>query len=118
MQLLGMLEADAATAPASKLPEWLVDGEGGDIDQGLVASFDGWLVPRVTVGDQIEQGAALADLISRDGGRTEQVEADRSGTVLMIRRTARIDAGNLTALVGPPLLSFNGAREAALGIHT
>ena len=35
---------------------------------------------RVTVGDQIEAGRALADLVTRDGSRAEvQVEADRAG---------------------------------------
>jgi predicted deacylase len=99
MRLLEMVD----DAPRTGETAWFVDGANGDVDEGLVAPFDGWLVPHAIVGDQVEHGAPLAELISRDGSLSEPVAADRSGTVLMLRRTARIDAGALVALVGPRL---------------
>ena len=116
MRMLGMVdEAPAGSFPAPRRPEWLVDGASGDIDEGLVAAFDGWLIPRASVGDQIEEGAPLAEVVSRDGSHAESITADRCGTVLMIRRTARIDAGSLVALVGPRLLPFGEVPPAGIG---
>lgn len=104
MRLLDMVD----DAPRTGGTAWLVDGANGDVDEGLVAPFDGWLVPTAAVGDQVERGAALAELAGRDGSRSQPIAADRSGTVLMLRRTARIDAGALVALVGPPLSPLAG----------
>jgi predicted deacylase len=104
MRFLGMVD----DAPRTGETAWLVDGANGDIDEGLAAPFDGWLVQHAVVGDQVDQGAPLAELVSRDASRSELVTAERSGTVLMLRRTARIDAGALVALVGPRLRPLCG----------
>jgi len=111
MLLLGMLSgAPASAVPALRQPDWLLDEGNGDLDRALVAMFDGLLVPHASVGDPIEEGASLAELVSCDGSRAAAVIADRDGTVLLIRRTARIDAGDLVALVGPRLRRFEKSR--------
>lgn len=102
MQEMSMLsDVGAAAAERDESPQWAIRGGSGDIDAGLVSPFDGWCVPLVQVGQRVTATTIVAELVGEDGNESVPLLAGRDGSVLMLRRSARVSEGTLLALVGP-----------------
>lgn len=79
----------------------VIRGGDGDIDGGLVAPAGATLVTRSRAGAAVEPGDTLADFYDDDGELRESLIAPRSGTVMMLRREARVRTDELVAVVAP-----------------
>lgn len=79
----------------------VIRGGDGDIDGGLVAPSDGILVTRTQAGAAVDPGDTIADFYDHDGALIESMIAPRTGTVMMVRREARVQRDDLVAVVAP-----------------
>lgn len=79
----------------------VIRGGDGDIDGGLVAPSDATLVTRTRVGATVDPGDTIADFHDDDGALIESMIAPRPGTVMMLRREARVRRDDLVAVVAP-----------------
>jgi predicted deacylase len=66
----------------------------GDTDAGLAATCDGLFRSRVSVGQAVEAGAELGEVIDFDGTILERFVAEGPHIVALTRRTTRVAAGD------------------------
>lgn len=72
---------------------------GGDIDAAISAQADGLMVRHVSAGQRVKRGEVLAEIFSFDGHCASRVLASEDGLVMLIRRGARVKAGDTVAMV-------------------
>ncbi|WP_116998977.1 succinylglutamate desuccinylase/aspartoacylase family protein [Desertimonas flava] len=93
--------AIGATVPAG--PARLLVGGDGDTDASLAALDDGWFVTRSSPGAAVRSGDLLGELLDGGGRVQAAITAPADGTLMMLRRTAEVRAGDGLAMVGPPV---------------
>lgn len=72
---------------------------GGNIDESLRASCDGFLKPEVVLLDPVEQGRLLGTLLDLAGRPIEEYRAPQPGRVVLIHACPRVAAGDPVFLV-------------------
>jgi uncharacterized protein len=97
MTWLGMLSRPSSPV---RTKAWLAGGDG-DVDSSISAPQAGFCVTRVAVGMAIERGELIAEIIDGEGRLRAEIQSPRAGTVMMLRRTAPIEAGDPVAMLGP-----------------
>jgi predicted deacylase len=99
LEQLGMLEATSAPAPA---PEPVIlRGGDGNTDALARCESSGLCVTQARPGDIVTAGEVIAEVIDERGALAERIRADRSGTVMMLRRAADVVAGDGIVMLGP-----------------
>ncbi|MSS69892.1 MAG: hypothetical protein EXS64_00220 [Candidatus Latescibacteria bacterium] len=89
MQGLGMLEGAPAPGPVT---HHLVGS--GDLDQVILASVAGYYRTEVGLLDEVKAGQRLGVVQDFFGQVLAEIRADRDGVVIMLRRLARVQAGD------------------------
>jgi predicted deacylase len=107
LALLGMIETDAPSAPEPVV----VRGADGNLDLSIAASADGWCVGRCQAGETVGPDALLAEIVADDGSIAERITAPRPGMVMLLRRRARVTAGEAVAALGPAARPSLSAEE-------
>jgi len=90
----GILEG----APEAPAPRWRLSG-AGDIDDGVAATREGFLLPEVELLEPVETGQRLGTLVDLDGRPLEHYLAPRSGLVVLVHACPRVAAGEPVFLV-------------------
>ncbi|MCR6030726.1 hypothetical protein GGQ22_04625 [Nocardioides sp. zg-579] len=91
---LGMIEE----APAPAAPSTTVRGDG-DTDGGVEADVDGYLVTATEVGRLVRAGERLGSILDEEGCTVADVRSPQDGVVMLVRRRARVSAGDTLAIV-------------------
>jgi predicted deacylase len=95
---LGMIPAHAAPSPPARRPLRLAGP--GDLDGAAVrAPHGGILEVRARLLDRVAEGEAVGWLRDLEGGPPRPLGAPRAGTLVMLRRTRLVAAGDLVAFV-------------------
>ena len=96
---LGMSEPTLDPVGASR---WL-RGDDGDVDASLAATVAGYCVTRCVAGQVVAAGEVIAEIIDDDSRVVQQILNPRPvhATVMMLRRTAAVLAGDAIAMIGP-----------------
>ena len=89
MKYLGMLEGD----PQSEPPELDLYG-AGNMDEVLEATVAGFFRPEVALLDRIEQGQRIGSVRDYHGEVVQDLVADASGIVIMLRRFHHVEPGD------------------------
>lgn len=91
----GMVPASGPTP----VPERILVGNG-DLDANNVRSgASGMLWPMVDVGVRVDRGDPIAEVLALDGSRVAVVSAASAGTVVMLRRSVHVVAGDRIATI-------------------
>lgn len=98
MRLLAQLDILPGEFPVIREPRVISEGSG-DIDSGLECARDGFCMTRVSVGDDIDAGTSIADIVDDCGRTLETIVAQTAGTILMLRKTAAVKAGDRIAVM-------------------
>lgn len=67
----------------------------GDVDRSLVAPASGFLVPRFDLLDRVSEGDCLGVIEDLTGDEVARLRAPVDGTVVLVRKTALVQAGDL-----------------------
>lgn len=94
LHLLGMV----SSAPLPPMSPVAVRGDG-NTDAGLVATAAGYLVVECEVGHRVAAGERLATVIDIDGSHLAHIDAPCDGHVMLLRRDARVGAGDTVCIV-------------------
>ncbi|MBI1378240.1 MAG: hypothetical protein GC157_12270 [Frankiales bacterium] len=81
----------------------LLSGDDGDVDASLTTPVAGLCVTRVTAGDVVQPGQLVAEVLDDRAELVHEVRNPRPepASVMMLRRTARVVAGDGIAMLGP-----------------
>ena len=96
LHVLGMV----AEAPRATHSPVRVRGDG-DTDAGITAPADGYLVARHTAGDHVERGDVMAQVVGLDATPLADVVAPTAGSLMLLRRDARVRTGDTVGIVAP-----------------
>lgn len=88
----------------------VIRGGDGDVDAGLVAPEDGFLLGAVAPGSSVAAGEALASIVPLAGGERSFIVAERDAVVMMIRHRSPIRRGELVAMLAPPFAGLDAER--------
>lgn len=88
MKHLGMLSGGVNTQP----PRYDLAGDG-NLEKAIPTKTSGFFVPTVSLLDQVNEGQVLGHILDMTGETIEEIQADRNGTVIMMRGLPMIHAG-------------------------
>jgi predicted deacylase len=75
----------------------------GDVDAtDLTAQRAGYFVPAAGAGDEVEAGGLLGVLVDRGGAELQQLACPRRSTVMMMRRAAAVEQGEMLVVLASP----------------
>jgi predicted deacylase len=97
---LGMLARGGLVAASE--PPRVMRGAGGDLDASIVAAVSGRFVAAAGAGAQLETGDAIGEILDEDGRPVAEIRSPVDATLVFVRRTARIAAGEAVCSLGPP----------------
>ncbi len=97
---LGILAGDRA--PALSPPPRVMRGAGGDLDASIVAAVSGRFVAAADAGAQLAAGDPIGAIVDEDGRTAAEIRSPADATLIFLRRTARIAAGEAVCSLGPP----------------
>ncbi len=97
---LGMLAGERAAAVAA--PSQVLRGAGGDLDASIVAAVSGRFVAAARAGAQLAAGDPIGEIVDEDGRTAAEILSPADATLIFVRRTARIAAGEAVCSLGPP----------------
>lgn len=97
---LGMLAGDPAPAAGSEPPR-VMRGAGGDLDASIAAAVSGRFVAAADAGAQLEKGDPIGEIVDEDGRTAAEILSPADATLIFVRRTARIAAGEAICSLGP-----------------
>lgn len=97
MHWMGMVE-DHASAPVE---QQFIPGGHGNVEAGLTAEVDGFLVTLVTAGDHVRAGDPLLHIYAHDGSLQHVLRAPQDGIVMLVRRATHVGAGETICLLAP-----------------
>lgn len=93
---LGMIDV---APPAARRPA-RVHGDG-NTDGGITAPGSGYLVTHRAIGDTVARGEVIARVVDGAAGALADVVAPDAGVVMLLRRDARVAAGDTVCIVAP-----------------
>jgi len=85
----------------------------GDTDEGIPAPATGFYVTAVRVGDELERGGVIGEILDEDGQSTARIQAPTAGIVMLLRRRSRVQTGEITAIVAPREAAADDGAERA-----
>jgi predicted deacylase len=91
---LGML----ACAPAPTLDSIRVEGDG-NTDAGITAPVGGYFTTLVSVGDQVEVGDLLGEILDLNAMPVAQIRAPQAGVMMLVRRLAPVNVNDTLAII-------------------
>lgn len=94
LRYLGIVEG--VPEPAPSITHLCGDG---NIDDGMAASFDGFLLPLAGLMDRVEKGQELGVLVDLLGQQLERYSAPRAGRVVLTHACPRVRKGDPVFLV-------------------
>jgi N2-acetyl-L-2,4-diaminobutanoate deacetylase len=100
---LGML---AWQPPPGRLHR-VVPGGSGDLDAGVTAPCGGRFVAARDAGDVLASGELIGEIVDETGRPVAAITAPSDCTVMFLRRTARIAAGEKVCALAPPAVPWN-----------
>lgn len=98
---LGM-RAGGAAAALAQVPPRVMRGAGGDLDASIVAAVSGRFVAAARAGAQLAAGDPIGEIVDEDGRTAAEILSPADATLIFVRRTARIAAGEAVCSLGPP----------------
>lgn len=100
MGALGMIDR---RMPRSRVEEIVEDPRSGSGHMQVAhpAPLDGCFVPAVALGDWIEEGAPLGEVLDFHGESSEPVLAEETGRVLVLRTFPRVRRGDAVGVILP-----------------
>jgi predicted deacylase len=96
---LGMRGAHGLRA-AARSPR-VMRGAGGDLDASIVAAVSGRFVAAARAGAQLTAGDPIGEILDEDGRTAASIVSPADATLVFVRRTARIAAGEAVCSLGP-----------------
>ncbi|MEN3284527.1 MAG: hypothetical protein V7607_5667 [Solirubrobacteraceae bacterium] len=87
----------------------VVRGEGGNLDAGITTPTSGRFVSASAPGDVLAAGDHIGEVVDALGRTAAEISAPADCTVMFLRRTARIEAGEVLCAVGPPAVAWSAA---------
>jgi predicted deacylase len=103
---LGMVELPPRRAGCARR---IVRHGGGDLDAATRAPCDGRFVAHRHAGETVSNGDFIGTIVSADGSVAAEMRAPSDGTVMYLRRTARIAAGDTLFALGSPATPWSDA---------
>jgi predicted deacylase len=88
-------------------PGRLVRGGGGDLDAGLAAPCGGRFVAGRRPGEAVTAGDSVGEIVDDRGDTVADLVAPADATVMFLRRTARIAAGEVVCALGAPAIPWS-----------
>ena len=107
MAALRMVGAVPSRFARRAQPAKEIHGGTGDVDTSLVARVGGFCVTRAQPGDVLHRGSLIAEILDESGSLVDKVCAPKDGTLMLIRRRARVAVGDGIAMLGPVPVGFN-----------
>jgi predicted deacylase len=95
---LGMRARGLRVAPA--LPR-VMRGAGGDLDASILAAVSGRFVAAAAAGARLAAGDPIGEILDEDGRTAAEIFSPADATLIFVRRTARIAAGEAVCSLGP-----------------
>ncbi len=80
-------------------PTLVVTGDG-NTDEGMTAPCPGYFVMACDVGDRLSSGQLIGSILDDNAQTLVDIVADQGGVVMLLRRGARVAAGDTLAIVG------------------
>jgi predicted deacylase len=90
-----------AEAPPPPGPTLRVCGDG-NTDDGIRAPIAGYVVAHHDVGDMVDVGDVIASIVDLDAAPLGEIVAATRGALMLLRRDARVSAGDTVCIVAPP----------------
>ncbi|MGW3766735.1 succinylglutamate desuccinylase/aspartoacylase family protein [Actinomadura verrucosospora] len=102
--VLRLLEIAGAVEPVSLAGpppgrQVVVTGGDGNTDTGVLFGAAGAFVSSVAAGDAVDAGQTIGAVYDDGGRRVEEVRADASGVVMMLRHDLRAAPGEVAAII-------------------
>ncbi|MBT5073730.1 MAG: hypothetical protein HOH18_13255 [Kordiimonadaceae bacterium] len=92
-----MLDGEIST-PSEK---YLITDAGGNTDQAIMAPVTGIIVTHVAMADSVKKDDRICDIYDDKGCVIATINAPAGGVVMLLRREAPIDAGEVIAMISP-----------------
>lgn len=102
---LGMAAFDP---PRRDPPRAIVRDGAGDLDAGLRAPVAGRFVAHRAAGDAVAEGDRIGEVVDAGGAMAAAIDAPAAGTLMFVRRRARIAAGEVVCALGGPIEPWTG----------
>lgn len=93
-----------------------IHGGTGDVDASLATQTGGFCVTRARPGDVVRGGSLIAEILDDCGTVVEKICASKDGTLMLVRRRARVTAGDGIAMLGPVPIGFDFESASIGGI--
>lgn len=97
LKSLEMLEGKI-TAPQKRT---LITDDGGNTDQAIMAEISGVVVNHVSTNEIVCKGDLLCEIYTEEGSVMKSITAPFDGIVMLLRRTARTQTGDVIAMLAP-----------------
>jgi predicted deacylase len=99
---LGMRTGGGAAGAGAAEPLRVMRGAGGDLDASIVAAVSGRFIAAARAGAQLAAGDTIGEILDEDGRSAASIVSPADATLVFVRRTARISAGEAVCSFGPP----------------
>lgn len=107
--VLGDLRMTSAQPAARRRPRLLVRGGGGDVDAGVAAPCGGRFVADRRPGEALAAGDRIGEIVDDLGETVAEIRAPADATLMFLRRTAHIAAGDVVCSFGGPAVPWRDA---------
>jgi predicted deacylase len=98
LEHMGMVLGPAAARPSSRR---VIRGSGGNLDEGITSRTAGRFVRSVDAGSDVEAGQLIGEIFDDAGRVVEDVRVPRDSLVMFLRRTARVQPGDVICSLAP-----------------
>lgn len=98
MQHLGIMAVDPQTGDAQPRAITRIYGDG-NFDGSETAGHDGFFISEVQLGERLSSGQHIGSIYSLNGIELDQVRASRAGTIVMLKGTPTVRAGDPLYLI-------------------
>jgi predicted deacylase len=106
LRVLADLDMLAWQPPASR-PERVIRGGSGNLDAGVTAPCGGRFVAARDAGDVLASGEPIGEIVDETGRCVAAITAPSDCTLVFLRRTARIAAGEKVCALAPPTIPWS-----------
>jgi predicted deacylase len=107
LNVLADLGMTGWSPPPRPGPRWLVRGSG-DLDKGMLAPCGGRFVAHQRPGAVVSGGELIGTIVDEEGATAAELVAPDNATLMLLRRSARIAAGEKVCGLGSPAVAWTG----------
>ena len=101
LNVLADLQMASSQSTSEPGPRQLIRGGGGDLDAGIAAPCGGRFVAWRKPGETLFEGDVIGEIVDQTGPTVAVVTTPVDATLMFVRRTARIAAGEVVCALGP-----------------